>query len=223
MKRFSVGLACVLVLSGCSADDQTKDKEDVEVAAVDSAESTSDSASVDPAPAATEETVDAAPAPAESEQADTGPDAGQATDEEYDEPEQRDEPVEEQAEDPPVEQEAAPAPVLPVINDIEFFCRNRLLTVNVHAKIPGTKGSEGRYYFGIDSITAYRKNEENAWLDHELKWDGAYDPERDKWISAERTIAGDQTKDDIRIVIEGQDANGNDVMLEMTVDHGTGC
>ena len=107
-----------------------------------------------------------------------------------------------------------------------FSCRNSRLTAEVHAKIPGTKGSEGRFNWGIDSITAYRKNEYGAELDHEMKWDGKYDPEKDKWVSAEASISGARYKDigdNVRFLIEGRDANGNDVTLAVNQEHGTNC
>ena len=128
----------------------------------------------------------------------------------------------------PVEEERAEdsVPVVPVVDEIVFSCRSSRLTAEVHAKIPGTKASEGRYNWGIDSITAYRKNEYGAELDHEMKWDGAYDPQKDKWVSAETSINGARYKDigdNVRFLIEGEDVNGNDVQLVVNQEHGTNC
>ena len=221
MKRFAPVLVLSLLLTSCAGIEEEIEATDAGL--VTEVEATTTAEAPESAESAEADTVEEAPL------AETGtPDEEVEPDPEpAPEPELEPEPQrEEETEDPEEEvndETAEAAPVLPVINDIEFFCRSRNLTVNVHAKIPGTKGSEGRYYWGISKITAFRKNEYNAELDHELKWDGQYDPEKDKWISAERTISGDQTKDMIRILIEGRDANGNDVEIETTLDHGTGC
>ena len=146
-------------------------------------------------------------------------------------PEPAPEPDPEPAPEPdqePVEEERAEdsVPVVPVVDEIVFSCRSSRLTAEVHAKIPGTKASEGRYNWGIDSITAYRKNEYGAELDHEMKWDGAYDPQKDKWVSAETSINGARYKDigdNVRFLIEGEDVNGNDVQLVVNQEHGTNC
>lgn len=227
MKRLAPFIVLSLLLTGCAGGEEDPVAAEAGLATEVEATTPTDtpaSAEVDEADSAEEAPLAESDAP--DQQAPAEP-AVEPTPEPSPEPEAEEEPQrEEETEEPQEEvndEPAEAAPVLPVINDIEFFCRSRNLTVNVHAKIPGTKGSEGRYNWGISKITAFRKNEYNAELDHELKWDGQYDPEKDKWISAERTISGDQTKDMIRILVEGRDANGNDVKTEATVDHGTGC
>lgn len=226
MKRLAPVLVLALILTGCAGGEEDVDATEAGLATeVEATTTTEAPASAEVAEADTAEEAPLAESDAPDQQAAPAP-APEPEPEPAPEPEAEEEPQREEEADEPEEEVEGPAeaaPVLPVINDIEFFCRSRNLTVNVHAKIPGTKGSEGRYHWGISKITAFRKNEYNAELTHDLKWDGQYDPEKDKWISAERTIAGDQGKDMIRILVEGRDANGNDVKTETTVDHGTGC
>lgn len=222
MKSLPIAIGIMLVVSGCA----TATPEEVDAVAEE--ETVTSQVEQTPEPTDAEEVADPPTAASEDEAVQTPaepvteaePEAEAPEPAEDEQPEATEEEPEEEAEE---EEPEEAAPVQPVINDIEFFCRSRNLTVNVHAKVPGTKASEGRYHWGIDSITAFRKNEYNAELDHELKWDGQYDPEKDKWVSAERTISGDQTKDMIRILVEGEDANGNDVSTEVVLDHGTGC
>jgi type IV secretory pathway VirB10-like protein len=227
MKSLPAALSVLLLVSGCATAtpeeaDNAVAEEDAVVSQVEQTTELTDSEEVADPPAPTSEDEEVQTPSEPVAEAEPEPEAPEPTEEEQ--PEATEEESPEESEEPAEEEEPEEAaPVQPVINDIEFFCRSRNLTVNVHAKVPGTKASEGRYHWGIDSITAFRKNEYNAELDHELKWDGQYDPEKDKWVSAERTISGDQTKDMIRILVEGEDANGNDVSTEVVLDHGTGC
>ena len=218
----SVALPLVLFLAflpGCTPDSAGEVEAETESSQVEAIETLEapDAIAIDEEPGET-----AAESPAPEADQDPAPEADQDPAPEADSesvPESDPEPVEEELADDSI-------PVLPVVDEIVFSCRNSRLTAEVHAKIPGTKGSEGRFNWGIDSITAYRKNEYGAELDHEMKWDGKYDPEKDKWVSAEASISGARYKDigdNVRFLIEGRDANGNDVTLAVNQEHGTNC
>jgi len=218
----SVALPLVLFLAflpGCTPDSASEVEAETESSQVEAIETLEapDAIAIDEEPGET-----AAESPAPEADQEPAPEADQDPAPEADSesvPESDPEPVEEELADDSI-------PVLPVVDEIVFSCRNSRLTAEVHAKIPGTKGSEGRFNWGIDSITAYRKNEYGAELDHEMKWDGKYDPEKDKWVSAEASISGARYKDigdNVRFLIEGRDANGNDVTLAVNQEHGTNC
>jgi len=221
MKLSAVPLVLFLVLiPSCAPDSAGVSEEEAEASQLETVETNEapDAIEIDEKPDEVEPDPEPAPEPDPEPAPELDPEPAPELD-----PEPAPEPDQE-----PVEEERAEdsVPVVPVVDEIVFSCRSSRLTAEVHAKIPGTKASEGRYNWGIDSITAYRKNEYGAELDHEMKWDGAYDPQKDKWVSAETSINGARYKDigdNVRFLIEGEDVNGNDVQLVVNQEHGTNC
>ena len=231
MRKVSLSICVIVGLSlvGCAGSDLSENSNSQADAGVEATEggSPSTTESSDPESIDLEVADESVVEETTSESLPDAPEEDAVEDAAEEENAETEEPEEaESAEVEETEAIAEPVSVLPEIAEITFQCRSSRLTAEVHAKIPGTQQSEGRYNWGVQSITAFRKNDYGNELDHEMKWDGAYDPQKDKWVSADSHISGARYKDvgeTVRFLIEGQDANGNDVSLSVTENHGTNC